>query len=199
MQFVFIFFASTFSNWVFVKNSFQQFSRGLFIPPLTHMKMDGQSDSFSPSCSSLVGWHQPTSVPCLLTYCITRTQSVILCPSLPFFSVCLSPVASYLEVMTSIRFNMKGEGTLWIEMEEEICRWASVKCLHMPGSECLWGERSGHLEGSKAARVCFDSSSQSDNGAQTFPWDGMDDQNCRRTPFGLCLWVILSCTLQILV
>lgn len=59
------------------------------------------------------------------------------------------PVASYPEIMTSIRFNIKQgkRGMLWMEMEEEICRWASVKCLHMlPSRECLWGERSGHLE-----------------------------------------------------
>lgn len=70
------------SNWAWVKNSFQWLPRGLFIPPLTHMKVDGQSDSFSPPRSSLVGWHRPTPEPYLLTYCITRMRSVTFSPCL---------------------------------------------------------------------------------------------------------------------
>lgn len=97
-----------------------------------------------------VGWHRPTPAPYLLTYCITRMWSLTLSPGLPFSSSAPPPpAASYLQIMTSIRFNIKQgkRGMLWMEMEEEICPWASVKWLHMlPSSECLWGERSGHSE-----------------------------------------------------
>lgn len=141
------------------------------------MKVDGQSDSFSPPRSSLVGWHRPTPEPYLLTYCITRMRSVT-------FSPCLSsspsppppPVASYLEIMTSIRFNIKqgekGECSEWSwrrKSVDELLLSVSICCPAV--SACEGRGLATQSGGSgRRARVCFDSSWPAVNGrADTRP------------------------------
>lgn len=132
--------------------------------PLTHMKVDGQSDSFSPPRSSLVGRHRPTPEPYLLTYCITRMRSVTLSP-------CLSssprrpppPIASYLEIMTPIRFNIKqgkkGECSEWSR------RRKSVDELLLSVSTCCPAVSACEGRGlATQSRLCFDSSWPAVNG-----------------------------------
>lgn len=102
-----------------MKNSVHWFPGGLFIPPLTHMKVDGQSDSFSPLRSPPSGTtpaHSRAVPPHLLCYknAICSVQSL---PPPPPLLGPSPPVASYLEIMTSIRFNIKqgkrGECSEW--------------------------------------------------------------------------------------
>lgn len=113
---------------------------------INHVKIHWQSSAFSPLIFPPLGYHPNSLSPLsVFTLCTVRMQFVILCPDPSLSQLLLLPFASYLEVMTSIRFNIervKGR-RVWIEEEEEICRWASVKCLHVSGGERLLGERSG--------------------------------------------------------
>lgn len=99
-------------------------------------------------------------------------QFVIFCLSLSLCPLPSPPFSFYQEIMTSIRFNielMKMQGDApngWgVEEEEEICRWASVKCLHMSGSERLLGERPSQFEARELPGLP-DSSPWTDKAAQ---------------------------------
>lgn len=137
----FVFVLLVFSFWIFVRNCSITEQRGVHSSPHPHEDRWTQW-LFLPIMLVLAGTtptHFSAEPPHLLC-CDNATCNILPWP--PFLSVSPSPFASYLEIMTSIRFNIKQLiwGMLWIvEEEEEICRWASVKCLHMPGMSACEG------------------------------------------------------------